>query len=98
MDQKKSQDIKSLFEEAKKAFQTAQDEKHLYEFKVQYLGKKGSLSLARKEIKNCPPEEKPAWGRLFNQIQKDLDDLYEERKSELSHQYFNPHIFPIPLL
>ena len=92
MDQKKSQDIKNLFEEAKKTFQTAQNEKRLYEFKVQYLGKKGSLSLAGKEIKNCPPEEKPAWGRLFNQIRQDLDNLYEERKSELSQKALEENI------
>ena len=48
------------------------------------MGKKGSLSSAMKGIKDCPPEEKPLWGRLFNKIRTDLSLLYEERKTKLS--------------
>jgi len=84
MDKKKSENIKKLFDAAKKAFHKAPDEKQLYDSKVRYMGKKGSLSLAMKGIKNCPPEDKPHWGRLFNQIRNDLESLYSKRRTELS--------------
>ncbi len=86
MDHKKSADIKKLFRTAQEALSAAQDEKQLYGLKVQYIGKKGSLSLAMKGIKDCPPEDKPAWGRLFNQIRQDLESLYWQRKEELSNK------------
>ena len=84
MDQKKSENIKKLFETAKEAFHSSQSEKELYDLKVQYMGKKGSLSSAMKGIKDCPPEEKPLWGQLFNKIRGDLSVLYEEKKTKLS--------------
>ncbi len=86
MDQKKSEIVNRLFEEAKGAFHKAQGERQLYDLKVQYIGKKGSLSLAMREIKDCPPEDKPSWGRLFNQIRSDLESLYFEKKTELSQR------------
>ena len=86
MDPKKSQNIKSIFEKAKVAFKQAENEKQLYEYKVQYMGKKGFLALAMKEIKNCPPAEKPAWGAFLNQMRKELDTLYEQTKAELSEK------------
>ena len=86
MDQKKSESIKNIFNTAKESFQKAQDEKQLYTLKVEYMGKKGSLSQVMKEIKDCPSEEKPAWGRLLNQIRQDLDQLYTQKKEELFHK------------
>ena len=92
MNQKKSEEINKLFTVAKEAFHAAQDEKQLYDLKVQYMGKKGSLSLVMKGIKDCPPEEKPAWGRLFNQIRQDLDSLYLQKKEELSSKTLEQNI------
>ena len=92
MDQKKSENIKKLFDVAQKAFHEAQDEKQLYDSKVKYTGKKGSLSLSMKEIKNCPPEDRPHWGRLFNQIRRDLESLYSKRKTELSKKTLEKNI------
>lgn len=92
MDQKKSENIKKIFEEAKEAFHKAESEKALYDLKVQCMGKKSPLTLAMKEIKNCPPEEKPKWGQLFNQVRRDLDSLYEKKKSELSRKALSANI------
>ena len=92
MDPKKSENIKKLFDTAKTSFNKAQDEKELYSLKVKYMGKKGSLSLAMKGIKDCPPEEKPAWGRLFNQIRSDLESLYVQKTTELSTKALEENI------
>ena len=92
MDQKKLKNIQKLFDMAKEALNKARDEKKLYDLKVQYIGKKGSLSLAMKGIKDSPPEEKPAWGRLFNQIREDLDSLYAKKQTELSEKALEENI------
>ena len=92
MDQKKLKNIQKLFDTAKEALNKVQNEKKLYDLKVQYMGKKGSLSQAMKGIKDCPPEEKPAWGRLFNQIRQDLDSLYAKKQTELSDKALKENI------
>ena len=84
--EKDKQEIQSLFEQAKKAFQEAEDSKKLYDLKVQFLGKKSQLSLSRKKIKDSPPEQKPALGAFFNEIFKDLESLYLEKQKELSEK------------
>ena len=55
------QDPESLFQEAKKAFLSAESGKSLYSAKVLHIGKKGRLSLALKEVKNLPPEKRREW-------------------------------------
>ena len=81
-------DIQELFKEAEKAFQEAEDEKNLYDLKVRYMGKKGSLSLALslafKRMKEVPMAERPAWGKVLHQIRHQLNLLYQQKKEELS--------------
>ena len=74
------------FRAAKQAFLEAEDSKSLYDIKVLYMGKKGELSLALKELKNVPPEERPKWGQKLNEIRNHLENLYLQRKKELEKQ------------
>ena len=80
------QKIQKLSDKAKEAFQKAQTEKELYDFKLRFLGKKSFLTLAKKGIKNYPVEQRPAWGAFFNQMFQDLSALYVERQKELAQQ------------
>ena len=76
----------ATFRAAKQAFLEAEDSKSLYDIKVLYMGKKGELSLALKELKNVPPEERPRWGQKLNEIRNHLENLYLQRKQELEKQ------------
>ena len=89
---KEKEKIQRLSAKAKEAFQSAQTEKELYDFKVQFVGKKSSLSLARKEIKNYPAEQKPAWGAFFNQLFHSLESFYTERQKELAQKSLDQKI------
>ena len=84
--------IQSLFESARQAFQSSQDEKALYQNKVDHLGKKSLLFKERQEIKNKPLDQKPAWGALLNQIFKELEEYYKQRQKELSQKKLNEQI------
>lgn len=83
MSKNKPEEIQEVYKTAKKAFFSAKNEKALYDLKVKFLGKKGILSLAMKQIKEAPPEKKPALGQLFQGIHRDLQQLYEKKQSEL---------------
>ncbi|MDE0092144.1 MAG: hypothetical protein OXN83_02525, partial [Oligoflexia bacterium] len=77
---KEKEKIQQLSAKAKTALQTAQTEKELYDSKAQFMGKKSPLTLARKEIKNYPAEQRPAWGAFFNQVFQDLETFYVEKQ------------------
>lgn len=75
--------LQSLHELAKKAYSSSDSSQALYSEKVKYMGKKGEISRLMGEMKNLSPEERPLLGKVFNQIQKDLDDLYLKKQEEL---------------
>ena len=64
---KKIEEIKSR---ALESFRTAKSSRELYDFKVQYMGKQGELSLVMKEMSQLPKEERPAFGKLVNEQKK----------------------------
>ena len=75
--------IQTLSQEAEKAFLSAKDSRSLYEAKVQYMGKKGRLSLILKELKNLPVAERPKWGKALNEIRDHLKEVYFQREQTL---------------
>ena len=76
----------TLFQEAKKAFLSAEDSGSLYKAKVLYMGKKGQISLALKEMKNLPPEKRPQRGKKLNEIRDRLESLYLQRERALKER------------
>ena len=86
------QEIQKLFDTAQEFFAQAQTEKKLYDLKVQFIGKKSALALARKNLKDCPPDQKPILGKLFNQVFQDLETLYNKRQAELLQKTLNERI------
>ena len=89
---KKRKTLEQLFEQAKQSFNSAENEKNLYDYKVEFLGKKSPLSLARKKIKDYPLSARPAWGGFFNKVFKELEALYLQRQKELSNKNLNQKI------
>ena len=78
--------IDTISHSAEKAFLEASDSQSLYKAKVLYMGKKGQLSLALKELKNLPSEEKPKWGKKLNEIRNHLENIYSQREQTLKKQ------------
>lgn len=60
-----------------------QSSQALYELKVQFLGKSGTLTELMKEMASLPKEEKPAFGKLVNEVKSLLEKAFDERDQEL---------------
>jgi phenylalanyl-tRNA synthetase alpha chain len=65
--------LDSLKDAALAAFKAAPSSKDLYDLKVQYLGKSGSLTEVMKEMATLPKEEKPLFGKWVNEVKQVLD-------------------------
>lgn len=80
------QQIKALQTEATEKFVSASSLEQLNEFKVQYLGKKGTLTSVLRGMGSLSAEERPKMGQLVNDVRKVLDELFENLSLKLSQQ------------
>lgn len=74
------QQIEVIYEESLKAFKAASSSKSLYDLKVEFLGKKGKLSLLMGCMAKLPNPDKPKFGSLINVKKKSLEEAYAEHK------------------
>jgi phenylalanyl-tRNA synthetase alpha chain len=77
--------IASIKAEALAAFLKARDIKDLYDLKVKYLGKSGSLTAVMKEFGKLPPADKPRMGQLINEVKNELEAAYAAKEKDLKH-------------
>ncbi len=75
--------LKQLREAAERELETVSDPVALEQWRVSYLGKKGRLTLALRGVGKLPPQERPAVGRLANEIKTHLERAFKERAEEL---------------
>lgn len=65
---------------------SALDLQSLYEVKVRFTGKQGVLSEIMKEMAKLPKEEKPAFGKLVNEVKSSFETAYGQREVEIQNQ------------
>ena len=83
--------LDAIKESAAAQFKAAMNSKTLYDLKVQFLGKNGSLTEIMKEMAHLPKEEKPLFGKKVNEVKALLEQVYAEteeilKKSEIEAQ------------
>ncbi len=78
--------IEEIRAQAEAAFKAAPSAKDLYDAKVQFLGKQGSFSSIMKEMGKLSAEEKPAFGKLVNEVKQALEAVYADRETALKGQ------------
>ena len=76
-------DIDSLLHQALAAIEASSDEKALEALRIEYLGKKGSLTAMLKSLGQLPAEQRPAAGEGINQAKKQIQEAIESRKTRL---------------
>ncbi len=81
--EKPEEKIEEIRAAAQAAFAKAPTAKELYDAKVQFLGKQGSFSSIMKEMGKLSAEEKPAFGKLVNEVKQALEAIYSEREEAL---------------
>lgn len=76
-------DTVSLVESALRAIEGSSDERSLEQLRVDYLGKKGSLTDLLKGLGKLSPEERPQAGERINIAKRQVQDALELRKKVL---------------
>ncbi len=78
-------DLKSLQQSAQTAIASCDDLDGLDKLRVQYLGKKGELSLILKGMGKLSAEERPKFGAIANEVKEALQRDLESRKTNLQN-------------
>jgi phenylalanyl-tRNA synthetase alpha chain len=75
------EDLETLGTEAKAAINAAADGQALEGLRVEYLGKKGSITGLLKGLGKLTPEERPAAGAQINVVKQELQALIADKKA-----------------
>ena len=75
--------LQNIKNEALSQIKAAAEVDALNDIKVAFLGKKGELTAIMKSMKDVPPEERPAFGQLVNDVRKEIESTLEEMKADL---------------
>ncbi len=79
-------DTDSLVNAALQAISSAGDERALEQLRVDFLGKKGSLTELLKGLGKLEPEQRPQAGELINAAKRKVQEALEARKADLLEQ------------
>ena len=85
-------ELNNLQETAAAAINAAGDLAQLDNLRVQYLGKKGEITLQLKNLGQLPPDQRREAGQQINVVKQAIQQLLETRKSELSEQAINAQL------
>ena len=77
--------ISLMQEQAKQDFKNSASLKELFDAKVKYLGKSGQLTELMKGMKDIPKEERPAFGKIVNDIRNEIETIYAEYEEVLKN-------------
>lgn len=70
-------------EKAVRELESIKDLKGMEGFRISYLGKKGRITSLMKQLGELPPEERPAIGKLSNEIKTELTNLFKKVQERL---------------
>lgn len=77
------QDLIKLTEEIIEKVSACNSADALNDVRVEYLGKKGTLTLIMKEMKDLSPEERPAFGQKVNDVRQKAENAIASMKEKL---------------
>lgn len=76
--------LKELLNQAESAIQDADSVAAVEALRVQYLGKKGALTILLREVGSLAKEERPAAGQLVNEVRGQLEERLQARLDTLA--------------
>ena len=79
----KLEELGRLEAEALGALEALADSDALADWRRQYFGKKGTLTLLLRAVRDMPREERPAFGRAANEAKLELESAYDARIERL---------------
>ncbi|VEA03623.1 phenylalanyl-tRNA synthetase subunit alpha [Salmonella enterica subsp. salamae] len=84
--------LAELVANAAAAINQASDVAALDNVRVEYLGKKGHLTLQMTTLRDLPPEERPAAGAVINAAKEQVQQALNARKAELESAALNARL------
>ncbi|MDU2496841.1 MAG: phenylalanine--tRNA ligase subunit alpha [Klebsiella grimontii] len=84
--------LAELVASAKAAINEASDVAALDNVRVEYLGKKGLLTLQMTTLRELPAEERPAAGAVINEAKEQVQQALNARKTELESAALNARL------
>lgn len=78
--------IIAMKQKAKTEINQAQNQKQLQDLRVQYLGKKGELTVILRSMGNLSKEERPKIGSYVNEARDELEQNIQARENEIKRQ------------
>ena len=78
--------LRELKDKALQALETVSDSEELESWRIGHLGRKSELNHILRNVGQLPPEERPAVGRLANQVKLALEAAYEDKAEALKRE------------
>ena len=72
-----------ILQNAKQEILACQNVKDLGEIKVKYQGKNGEVTKLMQGMRDIPKEDRPAFGKLVNDLRSQIDELFSVKEAEL---------------
>ncbi|MBG00858.1 MAG: phenylalanine--tRNA ligase subunit alpha [Acidimicrobiaceae bacterium] len=82
-------DYQKLLDEAKNAATEAQSTEELSSARADFLGKKSSLTDAKKNLGLLPESDRASAGKELNEIRKLVEEVFEDRAKSLQNEAWN---------
>ena len=76
-------EVQKISEQAKQEIKSAPDLSQLDQLRVKYLGKKGIITRKLSQLKELPAEQRPALGKILNQVKRELEELLKIRREQI---------------
>lgn len=85
-------DLHNIVDSARQAIDVASDSNALDVVRVQYLGKKGELTVLLRGVKDLPLEQRPEAGAEINKVKTHLQEAISWRKEVLEEEAVNKQL------
>ncbi len=82
-------DIEKVVEGALQTIESSEDLETLDQLRIQYLGKKGELTVLLKQLGQLPPEERREAGQMINAAKEKVSQAIQVRKDSLEMAVLN---------
>ena len=78
------QELQRLQDEARQELNALTEIAQLEDFRIRFLGRKGSFGTIMRSLGSATPEDRPRLGQLANTVKAEIERLFEEKQSALS--------------
>ncbi|NLY89091.1 MAG: phenylalanine--tRNA ligase subunit alpha [Firmicutes bacterium] len=80
------EELQKIAEEARERIADTSSTTEINQVRIELFGKKGTITQLSRRLKEFPPEERPLFGKLVNDLRQELTGVLEEREEAISRR------------